>query len=166
MMIVFCTKRTALLLFLFAASAQAQTATSSAYLTVDGQVTTPLSFSEPDFQALPHTSITVTDSAGKSTTYSGVDLAALLNKAGVPLKQDLKGADVAKYLHVQGADGFVAIISLPEFDNGTFLVADAQDGSPLPSGTGPLQVISPQEGRRSRWVKQLNLLQIIKSSPQ
>ncbi|NYG47914.1 hypothetical protein GGD67_005397 [Bradyrhizobium sp. IAR9] len=88
-------------------------------------MTTPLSFSEPDFQALPHTSITVTDSAGENTTYSGVDLAALLNKAGVPLEQDLKGADVAKYLHVQGVDGFVAIISLPEFDNGTFLVADA-----------------------------------------
>ncbi|UVO30152.1 molybdopterin-dependent oxidoreductase [Bradyrhizobium arachidis] len=168
MTIVFCwiTERAALLLLLFAAGAQAQTGTSSPYLTIDGQVTTPLSLSEADFQALPHASITVTDSTGKPSTYSVVDLAAPLTKAGVPLKQDLKGADIAKYLHVQGADGFVAIVSLPEFDNGAFLVADAQDSSPLPAGTGPLQVISPQESRHSRWVKQLKLLRIIKSSPQ
>src|SRR6202043_1723444 len=101
----------------------------------------------------------------KQTTYSGVDLGMLLTKAGVPLRQDLKGKDVAKYLHVQGADGFVAIFSLPEFDQGTFLVADTVDGAPLPTGTGPLQVISPNETRHSRWVKQLTLLRIDESVP-
>jgi hypothetical protein len=80
--------------------------------------------------------------------------------ASVPLKSGLKGKDVAKYLHAEGQDGFVAVFSLPEFDSGSFLVADTLNGSPLPSGTGPLQVISPNEVRHSRWVKELVLLRI------
>ncbi len=136
----------------------------SPYLTIDGEVTTPLTLSQVDFQAFPHTSITVTEGSGQKTIYSGVDLSVLLLKAGVPLKQNLKGADVAKYLHVQGADGFVEIFSLPEFDQTTFLVADMANDSPLPTGTGPLQVISPNETRHSRWVKQLTLLRIEKSA--
>lgn len=142
----------------------AETALSAAFLVVDGAVTTPLSLTQSDFQALPHSNISITDSNGQKSEYSGVDLALLLTKAGTPLKQNLKGADVAKYLHAQGADGFVAIFSLPEFDQGAFLVADAVNGTPLPTGSGPLQIISPNETRRSRWVKQLSILRIEKSA--
>jgi DMSO/TMAO reductase YedYZ molybdopterin-dependent catalytic subunit len=134
-----------------------------AYLTVDGEVATPLTLSEADFKLLPRTTITAKDAGGNTVSYSGVDLAALLLKAGVPLKQNLKGADVSKYLHAQGADGFVAVFSLPEFDQGVFLVADSANNAPLPSGSGPLQVISPNETRHSRWIKQLQLLRIEKS---
>jgi len=48
--------------------------------------------------------------------------------AGTPLKDGLKGADVAKYLHAEGADSFAAVFSLPEFDSTTFLVADTATG--------------------------------------
>lgn len=137
--------------------AQAQTP----YLIVTGDVTTPLMMSEADFKALPRSSVTVTDASGKKTVYAGVGLADILTKAGVPLKGNLKGADAAKYLGaVSGADGFIAVFALPEFDQGTFLVADTADDTPLPSGTGPLQIISPNETRHSRWVKQLTLLRI------
>ena len=114
------TKCAAFTLLLLISGAHAQTAGPSAYLTVDGQVEAPLSLTQADFQALPRNSVTVTDAGGKQTVYSGVDLGALLLKAGVPLKQDLKGSDVAKYLRAQGADGYIAIFSLPEFDSGIF----------------------------------------------
>jgi hypothetical protein len=65
------------------------------------------------------------------------DLAVLLVAGGMPLKSDLKGKDVAKYLHAEGQDGFVAVFSLPEFDSSSFLVADTLNGSPLPTGVGP-----------------------------
>jgi hypothetical protein len=87
----------------------------------------------------------------------------LLAKAGVPLGSALKGADVAKYLQAMGADGFVAVFALPEFDAGQFLVADTIDGQSLPEGSGPLQVVSPGETRRSRWVKQLVRLRIVRA---
>jgi hypothetical protein len=70
------------------------------------------------------------------------------------------GKDVAKYLHSEGQDGFVAVFSLPEFDNGSFLVADTLNGSPLPTGVGPFQIVSPGETRHSRWIKQLTSLRI------
>jgi DMSO/TMAO reductase YedYZ molybdopterin-dependent catalytic subunit len=152
--------RAALALLLFVPiTTSAQTNSTLAFLIVSGEVTTPLALSEADFKALPRTSVTVTEAAG-NLIYSGVDLSTLLLKAGVPLKQDLKGNDVAKFLYVEGADGFIAVFSLPEFDQGTFIVADNVNGSPLPSGTGPLEVISPNEMRHSRWVKQLLLLRI------
>jgi hypothetical protein len=53
--------------------------------------------------------------------------------------------------------------ALPEFDQGTFIVADTADDSPLPVGIGPLQIISQNEMRHSRWVKHLTLLRIEKS---
>jgi DMSO/TMAO reductase YedYZ molybdopterin-dependent catalytic subunit len=139
------------------------TVAADPYLTVDGEVTTQLKLSESDFKALPRTSVTAKDAGGKDEKYEGVDLAELLKRAGVPLKQDLKGADVGKYLHVEGSDGFVAVISLPEFDQAAFLVADSENGTPLPGTAGPLQLISPNEMRHSRWVKKLTLLRVKKS---
>ena len=79
----------------------------------------------------------------------------------VPLQNDLKGKDVAKYLHAEdAAKKFVAVFALPEFDNDSFLVADSINGAPLPSDHGPLQIVSPAETRHSRWVKQLTNLRI------
>jgi hypothetical protein len=147
------------ILVLFA-TATVHAQTPAAYLIINGEVTTPLALSEADFKALPRSSVTAPDANGKQTVYAGVNLADILLKAGVPLKQNLKGADVAKYLSAVGADGFIAVFALPEFDQGTFLVADTADNLPLPSKTGPLQIISPNETRHSRWVKQLFLLRI------
>jgi len=62
----------------------------------------------------------------------------------------LKGKDVAKYLHSEGQDEFVAVFALREFDSGSLLVADMLNGSSLPTGVGPLQIISPGETRHSR----------------
>lgn len=135
----------------------------SSYLTVDGEVTTPLSLSEADFKALARVSLTVKDETGRDETYEGADLAGLLLHAGVPLRTDLMGADVAKYLHSEGSDGFTAAFSLPEFDHQAFLVADTLNGAPLSTANGPLQIISPSESRHSRWVKHLTLLRIKKT---
>lgn len=133
------------------------------FLSVDGEVSTPLTFTESDFRALPRVSVTVKDATGASHVYEGVDLAVILVKAGVPLKEQLKGADIAKYLQAQGADGFIAVFALPEFDSQTFVVADALDGKPLPAEAGPLITISAAEQRHSRWVKHLSTLRIVKA---
>jgi DMSO/TMAO reductase YedYZ molybdopterin-dependent catalytic subunit len=138
-------------------------AQSAQVLTLDGDIAAPKVWSADDFKNLPHTTIKVKRTSGGEDEYSGVDLADLLTAGGVPLRTALKGADVAKYLHAEGIDGFVAVFALPEFDGGPFLVADAVNGAALPPDSGPLQIISPQEARHSRWIKHVTLLRIKKS---
>jgi DMSO/TMAO reductase YedYZ molybdopterin-dependent catalytic subunit len=159
-MITWLTRAVCVALLFANVAAHAQSGTPAAYLIVNGEVATPLTMSEADFKALPRSSVTATDASGNQTTYAGVKLADILLKAGVPLQQNLKGTDVAKYLDAQGADGFIAVFALPEFDQGSFLVADTANNLPLPAGTGPLEIISPNETRHARWVKQLTLLRI------
>jgi hypothetical protein len=142
---------------------QQSSAQGTAYLTIDGEVPTALSLSETDFKALPRSTMSAKDEAGTDQNFEGVDLALLLLRAGTPLKTDLKGTDVAKYLHAEGTDGFAAVFSLPEFDHQAFLVADTRNGGPLTAANGPLQIISPNETRHSRWVKHLTLLLIKKT---
>jgi hypothetical protein len=132
-------------------------------LTLDGEVASPVTWTPADFAKLPRTSLKVQNSSGQEDLYEGVDLAVLLAAGGVPLKDALKGQDVAKYLHAEGDDGFVAVFALPEFDNITFLVADSRNGAALAPPDGPFQTISPQEQRHSRWVKDVCLLRIKKS---
>lgn len=123
-----------------------------------------MSLSESDFRALPRQTWTAKDKSGHDQSFAGVALSVLLTRAGVPLRADLKGADVAKYLHAEGTDGFAAVFALPEFDHGDFLIADTRNGSPLFLENGPLQIISPGETRHSRWVKHLTLLRIKKTT--
>jgi hypothetical protein len=137
--------------------------TAQPLLTVDGEVPMPLSLSEPEFKALPRTSLTAKDEAGHDQNFEGVNLSVLLLRAGAPLRKDLKGADVIKYLHAEGSDGFAAAFALPEFDQQDFLVADTRNGMALPAESGPLQIISPNEARHSRWIKHLTLLRVKKT---
>ena len=148
---------TALLVTLSSGVALTQSAPT---LSLNGDLSQPINWTVDDLKKLPRATQKVTNASGSQDIYEGVDLAVLLTAGGVPLKSDLKGKDVAKYLHAEGQDGFVAVFSLPEFDSDFFLVADTLNGSPLPSGVGPLQIISPNEIRHSRWVKELILLRI------
>jgi DMSO/TMAO reductase YedYZ molybdopterin-dependent catalytic subunit len=133
------------------------------FLTIDGETASPRTLSEAEFKALPRTAVRVKDRSGKEHSYEGVSLGYLLGLAGVPLKQNLKHGEVAKFLHAQGRDGYAAVFALPEFDRQDYLVADTADGKALEPGTGPLQIVLPAEPRRSRWVKQLVLLRIVRS---
>jgi Oxidoreductase molybdopterin binding domain len=137
-----------------------QTNQGCTYLIVDGEVSTPLKMCESDFKALPRSSVTVANSDGTQLTYTGVYLADILVKTGVPLRGDIKGVDVSKYVAGIGVDAFFALFSLPEFDNGNFLVADSVNNAPLPADAAPLELISPNEMRRNRWVKKLNFIRV------
>jgi len=145
------------------ASSQSELAADTAALVLDGDLTKPMSWTLADLKRLPRITVKVKNDSGTEDLYEGVDLANLLTLGGVPLKGALKGGDVARYLHAEGQDGFAAVFALPEFDAGTFVVADSVNGQALPADRGPLQMISPQEMRHSRWVKQLNLLPIKRS---
>lgn len=132
-------------------------------IVLNGEGVSSVTWDEHAFTALPHVQIKVKNSAGTEDIYDGVDLSVLLLAGNVPLRANLKGADISKYLHVQGADGFAAVIALPEFDDGLFLVADRKNGNSLAVDVGPFYLISPQEERHSRWIKQVEQLRIKRS---
>lgn len=134
-------------------------------LLLDGDVEQLLTISSSDFDRLGRMELEVKAQDGKTVIYSGVKISQILKTANVPIQSDLRGKDVNKYLLAVGADGFVVVFSLPEFDNGRFIIADTINGQPIPPSEGPLQIVSPDEARKARWVKQLTRLSVRTALP-
>jgi hypothetical protein len=90
-------------------------AQSSAVLTVGGDVSHALSLTPADLKAMTRTTLTV-DAAGQQTSYEGVLVGQILQRAGAPLGRDLSGPAVASYVLASGTDGCQVVFSLPELD--------------------------------------------------
>ena len=140
-------------------------ADGTAQLTLTGIGAQPVTLTAADLAKLPRQTITVDGADGKQDSYSGVFLADLLVQQGVKLRQDLKHPDLANYLLAIGGDDYAVVIALPEFDTGRFLIADSENGKPFATSDGPLRLISPDEKRHSRWVKQLQRLELLTAKP-
>jgi hypothetical protein len=113
--------------------------------------------------ALPHKTITVFNEHAKANqTYSGVALIDLLKPLGVPDKPH--GKDLRLYLVAEGSDGYEALYAVaetnPDVHDGTVIVADAMDGKAL-ADSGPLQLVSTEEKRPARWVRNLVAIRVL-----
>jgi hypothetical protein len=113
--------------------------------------------------ALPHKTITVFNEHAKANqTYSGVALIDLLKPLGVPAIPH--GKDLMLYLVAEGSDGYEAVYALaeanPDVHDGSVIVADSMDGKPL-AGSGPLQLVSTDEKRPARWVRNLVAMRVM-----
>jgi DMSO/TMAO reductase YedYZ molybdopterin-dependent catalytic subunit len=144
-----------------------QMASSSVSLT--GEVKTELHLSAADLKALPRTSVKAFDAHEKQThVFEGVTLQELLNRAGVPTGEDLRGKGLAMCVVAGASDGYHAVYSLgelePSIGNETVLVADTVDGQPIPAGQGPLRLVVPSDKRPARWVRMLQTLTVVSVS--
>ncbi len=111
---------------------------------------------------------------GRSHRYTGVPLAALLAHAGAwpagdpaarttGVRGNLRGAALARYVVVTGADGYRALLALAELDSATaapapggpVILADSVDGRPLPPAEGPYRLVVPGDRRPARSVRQV-----------
>jgi hypothetical protein len=117
-----------------------------------------------DIEALPRLKVT-TGSSGASTTFEGVTLKAVLERAGVGFGETLMGKRLASCLLVEAADGYRVVIALPEIDQAfidrRFVLAFLQDGKPLDDKQGPYRIVIPDEKRMARWVRQVTTLKIV-----
>src|SRR5271166_1562889 len=89
----------------------------------------PVALSPADFRALPHITVTVNNGHTNTVeTYSGVPLAALLEKVKAPLGKELRGKAMTSYVVASGSDGYSVVLSLaevdPNFREAQVLVAD------------------------------------------
>jgi hypothetical protein len=146
------------LVMLLASLAQCQ------QLTVQTEGGKPTVLARVDIEALPHIKV-VASVSGTSTTFEGVALEAVLEKAGVEFGQTLKGKRLASCLLVEAADGYRVVIALPKLDpaftDKQIVLAFLKDGKPLDDKEGPYRIVIPDEKRMARWVRQVTALKIV-----
>jgi DMSO/TMAO reductase YedYZ molybdopterin-dependent catalytic subunit len=128
-------------------------------LRINGKIDRPLVMRLADLHALPRKRVTVTNDRGVRVTYEGVPVVELLQRAGVPMGKQLRGARMKFYVIVDASDGYQVVFALPEFDSGftdrIILLADRRDGHPLSAPEGPFRIVVPGEKRHARWVREV-----------
>ncbi|GAB3579017.1 molybdopterin-binding protein [Hymenobacter daeguensis] len=153
-----------------APAARAQTAAPAGVQVSGASLTRPTRLSPAELARLPRLEVSRPDHDGKSRTYSGVALYAVLTAAGADLSPArLPGKGMAHYVQVSAADGYQAVFALaelsPDFAPRTVLLADRCDGQPLPAKAGPYQIIVPDEKKMGRCVRQVQSLRIVEAKP-
>ena len=138
-------------------------------LKIGGAVSTPLTLTLADLKSVPRKTVKVFNAHNQKTeAYEGVPLEVLLQKAGVPHGEALKGPLLAWYVLAEANDGYRVAFSLAELDSGIIdseiLVADSLDGAPLGENEGPFKLVAPHEKRPARWVRMLKSITVLKPS--
>ena len=120
------------------------------------------SFSPTDLATMPHETVTVMNAhLKKDESYSGVPLAALLDKMGLPFVKANEHTLLHSYWVADGTDGYQVVVSayeaLSAVHMDSVLVADASDGKPL-EADGALKLVISGDKRPQRWVQNLKSL--------
>lgn len=143
--------------------------TPSTQLTIKTYEGKTLNFSPAELAALPHKQVSVFNAHNKTNeTYSGVLLADLLGKAGVPLGESVRGKLFMIGIVAEGMDNYSVLYSLAEVDpsihTGDVIVADMLNGEKL-GKDGAFKMVSSEEKRPARWVRNLTLISVVKVAP-
>ncbi len=145
-------------------SQQAQAQQVQQPITVQTEAGKQVVLTRAEIEALPRSKVT-TGGPQDSTTFEGVPLKAVLDKAGVGQGESMKGKRLASCLLVEAADGYRVVIALPEtdpaFTDKQILLAFLKNGKPLDDKEGPYRIVIPDEKRMARWVRQVTTLKIV-----
>jgi hypothetical protein len=91
--------------------------------------------------------------------YAGVPVRLLLDKAGAPLGEKLRGKAMQLTVLARASDGYAVAFALTEFDerftDRTIYLADGEDGHPLDAKWGPLALIIPGDRTPARWARMI-----------
>lgn len=139
-------------------------ADAAAAIAIGGRVARALHVDAAKLRASPRRALDAADH-GTAAHWEGVPLADLLREAGVPLGEALRGRNLALYVRVTAADGYVAVFSLAELDpamhEGMVLLADRRDGAALDANQGPFRLVVPGDRRPARWVRQVVAIDVL-----
>jgi DMSO/TMAO reductase YedYZ molybdopterin-dependent catalytic subunit len=134
---------------------------------ISGAVTTPLDLTVADLKTMPRKTLRADNVHSKKTeVYEGVLVEDLLQKAGVPQGEQLRGPAMATYVLVEAADNYRVLFSLEDFNSSfmdsEIIVADTMDGGPIPGALGPFRLVAPHEKRPARWVEMVKSLTVVR----
>jgi hypothetical protein len=121
--------------------------------------------SRADLEGLPRVKVRVSEHASGSVNFEGVTIKSVLENAGITFGESMKGKRLADCLLVEAADGYRAVIAMPELDpaftDKQIMLAFLRDGKPLGEKEGPYRIVIPNEKRMARWVRQVTTLKIV-----
>jgi hypothetical protein len=107
------------------------------------------------------------DAADHQTThhYSGVFVRDILGLVDAPFGDSLRGNALTLVVRVTGLDNYSVVFSLAEFDpafnDRPIILAERQDGQPLPDNAAPFRLVIPGDQRPARWVRQIKALEVL-----
>lgn len=128
--------------------------------------TTNVVLTADDFAALPHAKIKLVDPHDKKThRFAGVAVSEILALAGAPSGEQLHRSALRIVVIIRGRDGYTVSFSLADFDanysDRTIILADQENGAPIPDSTGPLRLIVKGDKKGPRWVRMVSSIEII-----
>lgn len=140
--------------------------TSNPQFKIGGAVSTPLTITAADLKAMPRKTVKVLNNHNQKTeTYEGVLLEVLLQKAGVPLGEALRGKLMTAYVLVDASDGYQVVFSLaeldPAFTDSEVIIADTMDGSRLGESEGLFKLVARRDKRPARWVRMVKAISVV-----
>lgn len=101
---------------------------------------------------------------GKTASYEGYDLRAVLAAAGIAPVEAIRGKRLGNYVEVTAADHYKVVFGLGELDptlgNRQVLLVDREDGHPLSSEDGPWRLVVPGDQRPARWERQVVAIRV------
>jgi len=138
----------------------------AAYLEITGDIPHPRTFQQQEWKQLKHVTLSATNAHDKKTaTFEGVPLLDLLQAAGLPSGENLRGKALATSVIVAASDGYQVAFSIAELDssigNHQVIVADREDGKALPPNVGPLRLVAPDDKRPARWVRMVKSIRVV-----
>jgi hypothetical protein len=165
-LIILCSSNPLLVAQQMEHSAPASPSTQLTIKTYEGKT---LTLSPSELAALPHKTVAVFNAHTKAQEqYAGVPLADLLAKVGVRSGEDVRGKLFLLGIVASGTDGYGVLYSLAEVDpaihTGEVIVADTLDGQKL-SKDGAFKLVSSEERRPARWVRNLTSISVVKVEP-
>jgi hypothetical protein len=114
--------------------------------------------------SLPRVDVVVSDH-GKPAKFEGVLLYGILEQAGAPAGEALRGKELTQYVIVEASDGYRAVFSLaelsPAFSDRKAILAVDRDGKALPATEGPFRIAVEAEKRMARCVRQVTAIRIV-----
>lgn len=153
------------LIFFFGLLFTASIAAADPLLTVTGPEKT-LTLTADEFKDLPRLTLSAPEPHTRiERRYAGVRVQDLLSRIDAPFGQRLRGPAQQMAVLIRATDDYAIIFSLADLDeaygNRTVLVADSEDGGPLPARVGPLRLVVPADQGGSRWIRNIRSIELV-----
>ena len=101
--------------------------------------------------------------------YSGVLVRDILGLVGTPSGDSLRGKALGLVVRITANDNYTVVFALAEFDpdfsDRTIILADKQDGQPLPENAAPFRIVIPGDTHPARCIRQVKSIEIIPVGP-
>ena len=123
-----------------------------------------ISLDAGELAKLPATEVDASDHQTKHR-YSGVLIRDILGLVGAPFGDALRGKALSLVVRITANDNYTVVFALAEFDPGfsdrSIVLADQQDGQPLPDNAAPFRIVIPGDTHPARWIRQVRSIEVI-----